>query len=189
MQCCVYAGTDHNLWGKAYAKMLVIGSRKPTCLCRGQIQIQQNSTNTWHSYYARIKILRSLLIYSTYFFGVARTFIFYHHVGVRIGLFTPGAAFEVVAKKQISYMKEPSTKVVELVTEELRKICREGLDKVPLHRVGGILGQTRVSCIFVMYMTCPKSCKKFDFLSSIVKAVATNHPWVYRFFTYKLGCF
>ena len=50
--------------------------------------------------------------------------------GVRIGLFTPGAAFEVVAKKQIAALKEPATKVVALVTEELQKTLHEGLAKV-----------------------------------------------------------
>lgn len=50
--------------------------------------------------------------------------------GVRIGLFTPGQAFEVVAKKQIAALKDPSTKVVGLVTEELVKTLQEGMAKV-----------------------------------------------------------
>ena len=50
--------------------------------------------------------------------------------GVRIGLFTPGLAFEIVACKQIAALKGPATKLVGLVTEELQKILVEGLAKV-----------------------------------------------------------
>ena len=36
----------------------------------------------------------------------------------------------MVARKQIEHLKYPASKVTELVTEELQKIMREGLDKV-----------------------------------------------------------
>merc|ERR1719443_321196 len=42
--------------------------------------------------------------------------------GVRIGLFTPGQAFDVVCRKQIEALKHPSTKVVDLVTQEINAI-------------------------------------------------------------------
>ena len=50
--------------------------------------------------------------------------------GVRIGLFTPGQAFEVVARNQISQLKLPATKVVDLVTAELHLIIKAALAKV-----------------------------------------------------------
>lgn len=50
--------------------------------------------------------------------------------GVKVGLFTPGEAFEVVAKRRIAQLKEPATKIVGLVTEELRNIMVQGLTKV-----------------------------------------------------------
>ncbi len=49
---------------------------------------------------------------------------------MKVGLFTPGAAFEVVAKRRIAQLKEPATKIVGLVTEELRNIMVQGLTKV-----------------------------------------------------------
>jgi len=49
---------------------------------------------------------------------------------VKVGLFTPGEAFEVVAKRRITQLKEPATKIVGLVTEELRNIMVQGLIKV-----------------------------------------------------------
>ena len=58
------------------------------------------------------------------------TFLCLTSSGVRIGLFTPDQAFEVVARKQIATLKNPAIKVVGLVTEELQKTISEGLDKV-----------------------------------------------------------
>jgi hypothetical protein len=49
---------------------------------------------------------------------------------VKVGLFTPGEAFEVVAKKRIMKLKEPATKMVALVAEELKIILFNGLAKV-----------------------------------------------------------
>ena len=56
---------------------------------------------------------------------------------MRIGLFTPGMAFEVVARKQIDCLRDPSTKLVGLVTEELFKMSREALSKVQLTKCQG----------------------------------------------------
>uniref|UniRef100_A0A6P7G7Y0 dynamin GTPase n=1 Tax=Diabrotica virgifera virgifera TaxID=50390 RepID=A0A6P7G7Y0_DIAVI len=39
--------------------------------------------------------------------------------GIRVGLFTPDMAFEAIVKKQISRLKEPSLKCVDLVVQEL----------------------------------------------------------------------
>ncbi len=49
---------------------------------------------------------------------------------MKVGLFTPGEAFEVVAKRRIAQLREPATKIVGLVTEELRNIMVQGLIKV-----------------------------------------------------------
>merc|ERR1719234_342528 len=45
--------------------------------------------------------------------------------GVRIGLFTPDRAFDMVSKAQIAKLKEPSLKLVDLVTHEMMNICKE----------------------------------------------------------------
>ena len=49
---------------------------------------------------------------------------------MKVGLFTPGEAFEVVAKKRIMKLKEPATKMATLVAEELRIVLFNGLAKV-----------------------------------------------------------
>merc|ERR1719244_1749360 len=50
--------------------------------------------------------------------------------GVRIGLFTPDRAFDMVSKAQIAKLKEPSLKLVDLVTHELLAISREITNKM-----------------------------------------------------------
>jgi len=42
----------------------------------------------------------------------------------RVGLFTPDMAFEAIVKKQISRLKEPSLKCVDLVVNELTNVIR-----------------------------------------------------------------
>ena len=57
--------------------------------------------------------------------------------GVRVGLFTPDMAFEVVVKKQIARLKEPINKCIELVVQELidvAKMCTEKISRYPLFR-------------------------------------------------------
>lgn len=44
--------------------------------------------------------------------------------GIRVGLFTPDMAFEAIVKKQISRLKEPSLKCVDLVVNELGNVIR-----------------------------------------------------------------
>ena len=50
--------------------------------------------------------------------------------GIRLGLFTPDLAFEVVAKKQIEKLKKPCLTVTELVAAELSKVAKSAFDKV-----------------------------------------------------------
>ena len=42
--------------------------------------------------------------------------------GIRVGLFTPDKAFEMIVKKQISILREPSLKCVDLVVAELGNV-------------------------------------------------------------------
>eukprot|EP00096_Caligus_rogercresseyi_P005316 TRINITY_DN2055_c0_g2_i4.p1 TRINITY_DN2055_c0_g2~~TRINITY_DN2055_c0_g2_i4.p1 ORF type:complete len:890 (-),score=300.82 TRINITY_DN2055_c0_g2_i4:524-3193(-) len=44
--------------------------------------------------------------------------------GIRVGLFTPDMAFEAIVKKQISRLKEPSIKCIDLVVQELSNVVR-----------------------------------------------------------------
>ena len=50
--------------------------------------------------------------------------------GVRIGLFTPDKAFDLVCKTQIARIREPAVKLVDLVTHELISSIKDGLGKV-----------------------------------------------------------
>uniref|UniRef100_A0AC34RFI0 Dynamin GTPase n=1 Tax=Panagrolaimus sp. JU765 TaxID=591449 RepID=A0AC34RFI0_9BILA len=45
--------------------------------------------------------------------------------GIRVGLFTPDMAFEAIVKKQIMRLKEPATKLVDLVMTELSNVVRQ----------------------------------------------------------------
>ncbi|XP_071948137.1 dynamin-1-like isoform X2 [Antedon mediterranea] len=51
-------------------------------------------------------------------------------LGVRVGLFTPDMAFEAITKKQISRLKEPALKCVDLVISELNNIIRQCGEKM-----------------------------------------------------------
>ncbi|KAF7284341.1 hypothetical protein GWI33_022323 [Rhynchophorus ferrugineus] len=54
--------------------------------------------------------------------------------GIRVGLFTPDMAFEAIVKKQISRLKEPSLKCVDLVITELSnvvRICTDRMNRYP----------------------------------------------------------
>lgn len=50
--------------------------------------------------------------------------------GIRVGLFTPDMAFEAIVKKQISRLKEPSLKCVDLVVAELSNVVRVCTDRM-----------------------------------------------------------
>ncbi|KAI9562772.1 hypothetical protein GHT06_010226 [Daphnia sinensis] len=54
--------------------------------------------------------------------------------GIRVGLFTPDLAFEAIVKKQISRLKEPSLKCIDLVVAELTNVvrfCAEKMNRYP----------------------------------------------------------
>merc|ERR1719412_3395408 len=54
--------------------------------------------------------------------------------GIRVGLFTPDMAFEAIVKKQISRLKEPSIKCIDLVVQELTNVvrmCSEKMSRYP----------------------------------------------------------
>lgn len=50
--------------------------------------------------------------------------------GIRVGLFTPDLAFEVIVKDQIYLMREPSMKCVDMVVLELTNIMRRCAEKM-----------------------------------------------------------
>ena len=51
-------------------------------------------------------------------------------LGIRIGLFTPDKAFDLVCKDQIKKMREPSIKLVDLATHEMIVTLKQILVKV-----------------------------------------------------------
>ena len=57
---------------------------------------------------------------------------FFFSPGVRIGLFTPDRAFDMVSKAQIAKLREPSIKLVDLVTTEMMNMCKDASAKVNL---------------------------------------------------------
>ncbi|KAJ6219368.1 hypothetical protein RDWZM_005180 [Blomia tropicalis] len=50
--------------------------------------------------------------------------------GIRVGLFTPDMAFEAIVKKQISKLREPSLKCVDLVINEMGNVVRRCTQKM-----------------------------------------------------------
>uniref|UniRef100_A0A1I7SLL9 dynamin GTPase n=1 Tax=Bursaphelenchus xylophilus TaxID=6326 RepID=A0A1I7SLL9_BURXY len=50
--------------------------------------------------------------------------------GIRVGLFTPDMAFEAIVKKQITRLKEPCMKCVDLVVTELANVVRQCAEAV-----------------------------------------------------------
>ena len=57
-------------------------------------------------------------------------FLLFFSLGVRIGLFTPDRAFDMVCKSQIGRLKEPSLKLADLVTQEMMAMCKDSAAKV-----------------------------------------------------------
>ena len=51
---------------------------------------------------------------------------------MRVGLFTPDRAFDMVTKAQILKLKPPSIKLVDLVCQEIMAITRDITNKVEL---------------------------------------------------------
>ena len=51
-------------------------------------------------------------------------------LGIRVGLFTPDMAFEAIVKKQITRLREPSLKCIDLVVAELSNVVRMVAEKV-----------------------------------------------------------
>ena len=50
--------------------------------------------------------------------------------GIRLGLFTPDQAFDVVAKKQIEKLRKPCLTLIQLVSAELYSIANGSVTKV-----------------------------------------------------------
>ena len=57
-------------------------------------------------------------------------YIYLLPLGVRLGLFTPDLAFDVVARKRIERMKAPSMLLVDLCVTEMMKIVVSVVPKV-----------------------------------------------------------
>ena len=74
--------------------------------------------------------------------------------GIRVGLFTPDMAFEAIVKKQISRLKEPSIKCIDLVVQELTNVVRLNAEKVLLN-----YSTKHVVCLLVVpaSLYCPHS--------------------------------
>ena len=51
-------------------------------------------------------------------------------LGIRIGLFTPDKAFDLVCREQIKNLREPCIKLADLVTHEMMSTFKEILTKV-----------------------------------------------------------
>ena len=50
--------------------------------------------------------------------------------GVRLGLFTPDLAFDVVARKQIDRLRQPVLLMVDLVSQEVNKVVQHSAQQV-----------------------------------------------------------
>lgn len=74
-----------------------------------------------------LPVLSSLYIIAT---SIVLTCARFYFKGIRVGLFTPDMAFEAIVKKQISRLKEPSLKCIDLVVQELTNVVRMTAEKV-----------------------------------------------------------
>ena len=61
-------------------------------------------------------------------------YYFFSSLGVRVGLFTPDRAFDMVTKQQIMKLKQPSLKLVDLVCVEIMAISRDITNKVEIRQ-------------------------------------------------------
>ena len=52
------------------------------------------------------------------------------YAGVRLGLFTPDLAFDVVARKQIDRLRQPVLLMVDLVSQEVLKVVQASAQQV-----------------------------------------------------------
>ena len=50
--------------------------------------------------------------------------------GIRLGLFTPDQAFDVVAKNQIEKLRKPCLNIIQLVSAELYNVAKHAVAKV-----------------------------------------------------------
>ena len=50
--------------------------------------------------------------------------------GIRLGLFTPDQAFDVVAKNQIEKLRKPCLNIIQLVSGELYNVAKTAVSKV-----------------------------------------------------------
>ena len=57
---------------------------------------------------------------------------------MRVGLFTPDKAFEVVTKSRITDLKPPCLKLIELVVEEIKQTFASSISKVHYRSYGGV---------------------------------------------------
>ena len=58
------------------------------------------------------------------------TFAILNSHGIRSGLFTPDAAFEIIVKKQVHKLKEPCKNCIDLCLVEISNIIHSLTDKV-----------------------------------------------------------
>jgi dynamin GTPase len=70
--------------------------------------------------------------------------------GIRVGLYTPDMAFEAIVKKQISRLKEPSIKCIDLVVQELGNVVRNCAEKVQQLECSDFFGASLHFAFFVL---------------------------------------
>ena len=79
---------------------------------------------------------------------LVKWFIAYNnYLGIRLGLFTPDQAFDVVARKQIEKLRKPCLNIIQLVATELYNVAKNGVMKV----VCQVKYEVFVSNILVFY--------------------------------------
>uniref|UniRef100_A0A4W6CXN1 Interferon-induced GTP-binding protein Mx n=1 Tax=Lates calcarifer TaxID=8187 RepID=A0A4W6CXN1_LATCA len=94
--------------------------------------------------------------------------------GVRTGLFTPDMAFEAIVKKEISRLKGPCIKFIDMVSQELINTVYQCINKVKktvcvcvmyLHDVLYISGFFHCfqACFFSLYDMIPRGCVQVTF--------------------------
>lgn len=110
---------------EAIVKKQIARLKEPSLKCIDLVV--QELTNVVRTVADKVSaILLSLGIARIYSIGLIALYL----VGVRVGLFTPDRAFEVVVKARIMQLKAPCMKLIDLVVNEVKQIVAMGLQKV-----------------------------------------------------------
>lgn len=96
--------------------------------------------------------------------------------GTRASIFIPEQAFEILVKKQIQRMRDPSLQCINLVYDELQRIVSQ-VENVELERYG-VLRERLIEVVNDLLRQCKEPTMKMvtDLINIELSYINTNHP-------------